>query len=212
MKRIAYCILTVLLGMCCLTACNSGDKSSVSSEQTSTSETQKTNNLHITTNEVILSVGESAQLEATVDIENAYIFWSVRDENIATISSAGMITGVSEGETICYAFFAGETAMCLVKVLPEGSKPLLSITTPYQDGITLFEGNQFNPLLSIKLGDDVCSFATLQYEVSNTAVVEVINGILVAGAVGEATVTVKATYGTQEASVSFTVCVVNALS
>ena len=212
MKRIVYCILTILLGICCLTACAGGDNPANSSEQTSTSETKKTNNLHITTNEVILSVGESMQLEATVDIENAYIFWSVRDENIATVSSTGVITGVSEGETICYASFAGESAMCLVKVLPEVAKPLLSVSTPYQDGITLFEGDHFDPLLSVKLGDDVISDATLQFEVSNTAVVEVFDGVLVACGVGEATVTVKATYGAQEASVSFTVSVVNALS
>jgi hypothetical protein len=212
MKRIVYCILTVLLGICCLTACKDGEESSSSIEQTSTSETKKTNNLHITTNEVVLSVGGSAQLAATVDVENAYIFWSVRDENIATISSSGVITGVSEGETICYATFAGESAMCLVKVLPEVSQPLLSVSTPYQDGITLLVGDQFSPLLSVKLGDDVLSDATLQYEVSNTAAVEVVEGVLVARAVGETTVTAKATYGTQEASVSFTVEVLNALS
>ena len=212
MKRIVYCILTVLLGICCFTACKDEVESSSFSEQTSTSETQKTNNLHITTSEVILSIGESTQLTATTDLENVFIFWTVRDENIATISTTGMVTGVSEGETICYASFAGETAMCLVKVVPEGSKPLLSISTPYQDGITLLESGRFDPLLSVKLGDDVLDSATLQYEVSDTAVVEVVDGILLARATGEATVTVKATYGTQEASVSFTVNVLDALS
>jgi hypothetical protein len=212
MKRIVYYILTVLLGLSCLVACQGGDAPSTSSEQTSSSETKETNNLHITTNEVILSVGEFTQLVATLDIENAYIFWSVRDENIATISSTGVVTGVSEGETICYASFAGESAMCLVKVLPEVAQPMLSVSTPYQDGITIFEGSQFNLLLSVKLGDNVLSDATLQYEVSDTDVVEVVDGILVARAVGEATVTIKAIYGTQEASVSLVVGVVNAIS
>lgn len=211
MKKIVCCILTVLLGLSCLIACQDSAESSSSSEQTSSSEIKQTNNLHITTNEVILSVGESTQLVATSDIENAYIFWSVRDENIATISNEGVVTGISEGETICYAFFAGETAMCLVRVLPEVAKPMLSISTPYQEGITLLEGSQFNPLLSVKLGDDAFNDATLQYEVSDTAVVEVVDGVLVAHTVGEVTVTVTAIYGTQEASVSFTVGVVNAL-
>ena len=213
MKRIVYCILTVLLGMCCFTACkDDGEVASSSSEQTSTSEPKETNNLHITTNEVTVAVGESMQLTATVDLENVYIFWTVRDDNIATVSSTGVNTGLSEGETICYASFAGESAMCLIKVLPETSQPLLSVSTPYRDGITLLKGNKFDPLLSIKLGDDVLSDATVQYTVSDTAVVEVVDGLLIARAAGEATVTAKATYGTQEASVSFTVEVLNALS
>ena len=116
MKRIVCLIVTILLGLCCFSACakGEGDKEKVAY------------NLHITQNEITLSVGETVQLEATSDVENAYIFWSVRDADIAMISSEGLLTGVTEGETICYASFGGEKAMCLVKVLiPESLQVLL---------------------------------------------------------------------------------------
>ncbi len=206
MKKILSCILTVLLGLCCLAACNGGGESSSSSTGT---ESGNTNNLHITQNEVTLSVGESVQLEATIDMENVYIFWSVRDENVASVSDDGVITGVAEGETICYASFGGEKAMCLVKVLGESAKPLLSATTPYTDGITLFVGDTFDPLITVKLGDAVFNDAQIEYAVAEAEadVVGVEDGVIVARGSGNATVSVKVTYEEQTVSLSLAVSV-----
>lgn len=205
MKRIVYCILTVLLGLGCLTACNKGGENSSSSEQTSTKET---NNLHITTNEVTLSVGESVQLEATVDMENVFIFWSVRDENIATVTTGGLLTAVAEGETICYATFAGETSMCLVKVLGETAKPLLSVNSQYADGIKLLVGDSFDPSIVVKLGDSIVNDAAIEYSVSDASVAGVEDGEIIAKGVGDATVSVKVTYGEETVSLSLPVSVV----
>ena len=198
MKRLVCLIVTMLLGLCCFAACGKGEDEKNSAVY----------NLHITQNEITLSVGETVQLEATSDVENVYIFWSVRDTDIATISSDGLLTGVAEGETICYASFGGEKAMCLVKVLGEEAKPLLSVVTPYTDGITLFVGDTFNPLLSVKLGDDACADAKVSYEVSAADVVSVENGEIVALGVGEATVSVKVSYEDQTASLTLNVSVV----
>lgn len=199
MKRIVCLIVTILLGLCCFSACTKGegDKEKVAY------------NLHITQNEITLSVGETVQLEATSDVENAYIFWSVRDADIAMISSEGLLTGVTEGETICYASFGGEKAMCLVKVLGESAKPLLSVTTPYTDGITIFVGDTFNPLISVKLGDDVCDEAKIEYTVAEneSAIVVVENGEIVALGEGDATVSVKVTYDEEVVSLDLRVSV-----
>lgn len=198
MKRIVCCIVSILLGLACFVACTNAT-------ETSSSETY---NLHVAQSEITLSVGESVQLEATLDLEGVYIFWSVRDEDIATVSDEGLITGVSEGETICYASFGGEKAMCLVKVLGESAKPLLSATTPYTEGITLYVGDSFDPLISAKLGDEACKDAKVSYEVSAADVVSVENGEIVALGVGEATVSVKVSYEGQTASLTLNVSVV----
>lgn len=204
MKRIISCILTVLLGVCCFTACKGNDESSFSSTSVESSDTY---NLHIAQNEVALVVGESVQLEATIDIENVYIFWSVRDENIATVSDEGVVTGVEAGETICYASFGNEKAMCLVKVLEETVQPLLSVTTPYTDEITLFVGDTFDPLITVKLGDSVFKDAQIEYFVTGAGV-SVKDGMLVADSTGNATVTVKVSSEGQTASLSLTVRVI----
>ena len=206
MKRILSCILTVLLGVCCFTACKGDDESSSSSTST---ESSTSYNLHITQNEVTLAVGESVQLEATIDIENVYVFWSIRDESVATVSDEGVITGVSAGETICYASFGSEKSMCLVKVLEETAKPLLSVTTPYTDGITLFVGDTFDPLLAVKLGDAVLTDAQIEYVVTGAGV-SVKDGMLVAESVANATVAVKVVYGEQTAELSLSVTVIAA--
>lgn len=206
MKRILTCVLTVLLGLCCFTACNnSGGESSASSES------KATNNIQIVQNEVTLMVGESVQLEATIDLENVYIFWSIRDENIATVSDNGLLTGVAEGETICYASFSGEKSMCLVKVVGATAQPLLSATTPYIDGITLFVGDTFNPLVTVKVGDLICEDAQIEYIIADTekGIFGVEDGSIVAYGIGSATLTIKATYGEQKVELTIPVSVLD---
>ena len=198
MKRILTCVLTVLLGLCCFTACNnSGGESSASSESKST------NNIQIVQNEVTLTVGESVQLEATIDLENVYIFWSIRDENVATVSDNGLLTGVAEGETICYASFSGEKSMCLVKVV--------GATAPYIDGITLFVGDTFNPLVTVKVGDLICEDAQIEYIIADTdkGIFGVEDGSIVAYGIGNATLTIKATYGEQKVELTIPVSVLD---
>ena len=201
MKKILYLILTLLLGLCCLTAC-ADDEVSSSSSSSEKQDASNTTTIHITQNDVTLTVGESIQLGATADIEGVYIFWSVRDESIATITDDGLITGVSEGQTICYASYDGQTAMCLVKVVAETAQPLLSVSTPYTDGLSLYVGDSFDPLITVKLGDSVFDGATIEYVVAEKGVVDVVDGKITASGTGSATVSVKVTYGEQTASLS----------
>ena len=210
MKKIVYGILTAMLGLCCLTACKGKDTDSSSSVESTSQET--VSNIRITQSEVELTVGSSVQLEAETTKQNVYVFWSVRDDNIATVSN-GVLTGVSEGETICYATFGGETAMCLVKVYAEVAQPMLSISTPYaSEPITLNEGDTFNPLVMAKLGDTAINDAVFTYDVEDTDVVTVVDGELVAMGVGDTSVLIKVTYNSQVASVELTVKVVEAVA
>ena len=211
MRKIIYCIVTILLGICCFTACKGEDESS--SLQSSHSEQSSQNDsssagIEITQSGVEVSVGESVQLETIVENENIFLFWSVRDENIATVSDEGLVTGVAEGQTICYVSYGNETAMCLIKVLPEKAKPLLSVYSPYQeDGIKIFVGDVFDPSITVKLGDSICNSAQIEYVITGSGI-SMQEGMLVADSVGDATVTVKVTYGEQTAELSLSVTVI----
>ena len=217
MKRILYCILTVVMGVACFTACKGEDESSSSVvESTQSTESVATGDeIQITPNEVVLSVGETVQLTATTEKGNVYLFWSVRDEGVATVSDEGVVTGVAEGQTICYASYGKESAMCLVKVLAEKAKPILSIDTPYTnyaEGVKLFVGDSFDLNITVKLGDDVCGEAQVTYAVADAAIAEEEGGQLVALAVGETMVTVTATYDGQTATLTLPISVVARLA
>ena len=63
-------------------------------------------------------------------------------------------------------------------------------------------------MITVKVGDEVISRATLAYEVTDTAVAKVENGELIAVGVGKTSMKVKATYDGQEASVDLIVVIV----
>lgn len=207
MRKILYCILTLILCCTSFVACAKETPSASSEPQQSASSTNN-NSIEFVVNEITLTAGESVQAEVVTSKQNVFVFWSVRDEEIATVEN-GLITGVSEGQTICYASFGGVTAMCLVKVLSATAAPMLSVTTPYAAGVTLLVGDTFNPLISVKLGDSVIDNAQIEYVVDKTEVVDVEDGILVARSVGDAVVSVNVSYGEETASMSFAVSVVS---
>ena len=71
--------------------------------------------------ELELSIGESSPLVATVLPDNATVkavTWSSRDNSIATVSSTGVVTGVSVGSAIIrvYTLDGGNEATCHVTV------------------------------------------------------------------------------------------------
>lgn len=69
--------------------------------------------LNKTTAEV--EVENTIQLTATTNSENA-VTWTSNKENIATVNSSGLVTGVAEGVAIITAEVEGKTATCTVTV------------------------------------------------------------------------------------------------
>ena len=202
MKRIIYLILAVLSCLLCLMGCtDDGETSSSSSEV-------KQSNIEFAQNEITLSVGDSVQAEVITSKNNVYVFWSIRDENIATISESGVITALTEGQTICYASFGGETVMCLVKVTAVSAKPMLSISLPYPQEITLYVGDTLDLRGVAKLGDTILESVEVAYSTSSEAVVSLSGGKLTACTAGVATVTLSAAHEGQTASISVAVNVV----
>jgi transglutaminase/protease-like cytokinesis protein 3 len=57
-------------------------------------------------NTLTLKVGETAQLKGTIQplfTDEGAIAWASSDENVATVSAAGLVTAVAEGEAIIQA-------------------------------------------------------------------------------------------------------------
>ena len=209
MKRILYCIFVTLLCAICLTACGgkSGGSSSNGNTSTSTEETQK--QISFVHNEITLSVGESIQAEVETSKANVYIAWSIRDPEVAIISNKGVITALTEGQTICYAKFGGETAMCLVKVTKKQATPMLSVSVAFEnDQITLYAGEELPLGTVVKLGDSVVDGAEIEYNVDDSLTAHVDGDVVIGDAVGSTTIVINVAYEGQTSSMSLTVNVV----
>ena len=195
----------MILGVCCFTACGGGSEQESSS---SSSEVKQESTIEFVNNEITLQVGESLQLEVVTSKPNVYIFWSLRDTHVATISDGGVVTAIAEGQTICYAEFAGKSAMCLVKVVPKGVEPVLSISAPYaENAVTIYKGETLQMAITVKLGDTVVEDAQVEYAVASE-IASVTDGILSADGVGETTITATVAYNGQTATTSISVTIV----
>lgn len=202
MKRL-LCVIIALTCLLCFFSCGKGKEDSSSSSE------GKNGTIAFVQNEVTISIGESVQVEVETTKKNVFIFWSIRDENLATVSDDGVITGLAEGQTICYAEFAGERVMCLVKIVSPQAMPLLSISVPYEgESVTLYVGDSLAINAIVRLGDSVVTDAQVEYEITQTDIVQVEGNELVGEKVGEATVLIRATYENQVASLTLTVKVV----
>ena len=91
--------------------------------------------VYISQVEITLAVGDSIQL-AAVSTDNSVVDWLSLDENIATVSDNGLVTGVAKGETMVMAFTDSDAStFCTIKVTdrPEasgGESEVLTLTLP----------------------------------------------------------------------------------
>lgn len=178
--------------------------------ETSSSASQE-NSIEFVQNEITISIGETVQAEVVTSKKNVFILWSVRDTQIASVSTDGKITALSEGQTICYARFGNETAMCLVKVTAKTAEPLLSVSVPYEAGnVTLYVGDTLDVRATVKLGDDVVNGAQIEYQTVATDIIRIEDGKIVACKAGNDTLTILASWEGKTAKVSLTVNAVEA--
>ncbi|MBQ7830887.1 MAG: Ig-like domain-containing protein [Clostridia bacterium] len=205
MKRFLYCFFAMLLCAFCFSACKQDEPV----DSSLTSEVQESSVIAFVQNEITLAIGDSVQAEIETSKKNIFVFWSIRDEKLATVSNDGVITALAEGETICYAEFAGERAMCLVKIVAPQAKPLLSISLPYaEEFVTLYVGDSLSINVDVKLGDSVVNNAQLEYEITQTDIAHVEGDKVVGEKAGTTTILIHATYENQNATAILTVNVV----
>ena len=203
MKKIIYYLFATLMCALCFSACGKTASNSASNSE------QKESNIAFVSNEISLCVGESVQAEVVTSKNNVFVFWTIRDADLATVSNDGEITGLAIGETICYAEFMGEKVMCLVKIIEQQAQPLLSLSVPYAgEGVTVYVGDSLAIKASVKLGDTQIDGASVEYAVDQADVARVEDGKVVGVAVGTATITITASYEGQTALMTLLVNVV----
>lgn len=97
MKKLAIVLLLLLL----LTGCKKDNGAAKSQPSGYTSASTQEETIRIQPEKLLLSVGETASLVCQNASEQAVtdVIWAVEDERIATISSDGIVTAVTKGDT-----------------------------------------------------------------------------------------------------------------
>ena len=211
MKKILSCALaTMMLAFCGCSLGEGGKQSGSDSLGNNSSIQESANSIEFVQTELTLAIGESKQTEVVTSKKNVYVFYSVRDKEIVSVSNKGVITALAPGETVVYAEFGGETAMCLVKVKEKSATPELSVSTPYYGNkVSLYANATLDLNAIVKFGDELVTDAALEYEVADAEIASVENGVLKGNALGTTTVTIKATHNGQTATATVSVQIIN---
>lgn len=82
---------------------------------------QKPSSITLNHSELVLNIGDSATLTATLQPEGAdgIIEWNSSDSAVASVDDAGLVTAVSAGKASVTATAGDVSATCLVTVLPD---------------------------------------------------------------------------------------------
>lgn len=187
-------ILSVVmaLALCCMfafAACETSKKENESGGG------EKTTVISLNTASMTLDRYEYGSLQATVTVDGvadptAEIAWSSSNEGVVTVDD-GQLVPKAEGSATITAASGEASATCTVTVDDSGAVPLLKHTDSI--GMTLDGTYTLTP--SVTYLDEDTSDAQFTYSVGTGAdVVSVEDGVLTASKVGEATVTISASW------------------
>ena len=149
-----------------------------------------------------IEIGKTLQLNATVSPSTATrkdITWSSSKSSVASVSSSGLVTAVSEGTTTITASADGKKGECTVTVV----KKAIAVSEVKLDKteLTLYEGEEETLTASV-LPEDATD-KTITWTSSDKSIASVESGKV--KAVGKGTATITASAGGKSASCSIEV-------
>ena len=197
MVRRSSLVLTLLAILLVLLGCSSTSPPAVSE-------------VVIDQGDVVLEVGQTVGLSVTVRVvggASTEVTWGSSDEAVATVSEAGVLTGVAEGEAMVSAtssFDASRSTSVMVTVLADDAPGVVSVSID-QDDVALVVGATAALTATVEVvggasdevvwSSDDASIATVSDE-----------GVVTGVAQGEATVVATSTFDdARSASVTVTV-------
>lgn len=138
--------------------------------------------------------GNSIILKATVNGNNKNIIWNSSNDTVASVSTKGKVTAITEGETIISATANGVTAECLITV--KNSQVLLEKDTLYLD-----KGEKEN------IPVDVIGVSqAIKWTTTNNKVATIKNGMVTAKNYGEADIKITANGVTSVCHIKVSAC------
>lgn len=197
MKRLKYVILTFLtvalagfIGM--FSACDQEQENSSGSTATETANTY----IEINPLKVVLDVYEQQELQAMIRKGADYIFepvtWSIENSNVATVSSEGVVSAVSEGTTKAIASYGEYKGYCEIIVSNSGAKANLALAD-YEMELRVNEKKRMSPIIRFKGASYTDAKFTYTVEDESVATISK-SGVIEALQYGNTKVTVSASW------------------
>ena len=134
-----------------------------------------------------LTKGQSETLTATVKPDNATdkaVTWSSGDATTASVSQSGLVTALKSGKVTITAKAGEKSATCEVTI----TTPVESVSLD-RNSVTLEEGKSTTLVATISPND--ADEKTVEWSTSSASVATVVNGVVIAVAEGDATITAK---------------------
>ena len=146
--------------------------------------------------EMVLAIGQTRQIEATVAPDNATnkdVIWTSADGGIATVGQDGIVTAIAEGSTEITAATdeGGFEAVCSVTVLAETVSVTGIKAEPSEMSLTV--GESF--VIEYTVLPENASDKGVKWSSSDESVATVTDGTFEAAGTGEATITVTTNDG-----------------
>lgn len=149
----------------------------------------------LNTNSISISQEKTYKLEATIDssLSKYLLFWSVENENVATVDDNGLVTAVSTGYTICTAWCGKYQARCVVEVTPYVPNNSLSVSLEKTSfTLNVDDAYSLNPV--VKFGNTVVTNYSVASQISNSSVVSYSNNTITALQAGESDILLTYSY------------------
>ena len=170
-----------LLALCSLFSCSPKEPAEIAVES-----------VKLSASSMELTIGDQKSLNATVSPSNATnktINWTSSRPNVASVTSDGIVEGLSAGSAVITASSVnGIKANCDI-VVKEKVVPVSSVTLD-KTTLTMTEGDTWTLTATVKPDDATDN--TVTWASSNTSVAKVDGGKVTAVAQGTATITAKA--------------------
>ena len=151
----------------------------------------------ISLNETVVYIAEEKtyQLEVTVDpsLSDYLVFWSIRDETIASISDDGLITGISEGSTIASVQVGKYIARCAINITKYEPDDALNIVFD-KDEINLNVNDKYLLEYEVRYGSEIITNYKASYDVFDDSVINLNNNIITALKEGSTDIIIEVTY------------------
>ena len=152
---------------------------------------------------VTLEIGQTTQLIATVQPENAAdktVSWSSNNNLIATVDDNGVVTAIAEGNAVITATAGGKSATCAVSV----KKSVVAVTSVTLNKTSLYLTKGQSETLIATVTPDNATDKTVSWSSSDATIASVDqNGRVTALKSGNATIMAKA--GEKSATCSVTI-------
>lgn len=168
-------------------------------------DTPVEHSIDVPISEVSIIEGHEFQIPIEV-LKPTIVVCRSNNEEIATVTHNGLVTGVKEGETTINISGGQDHFIVFVTVLEETSKASLQITMPKYN-FTLKAGDKYNLPITVKYGSSVIKDPALSYEFEKEGIVSISELTVTALLAGTTKCVVTALYNELEVSELFTLTV-----